>query len=418
MGHDLLKTLFVTGCIPFELSRDTHGVFQRMRMMLQSAEAASNNIQALFLAATEKAEDPENLEQVNEWLKKQLGSKIDVQILKVQFRPSRTNYLPFRMGAYFGHSPLRTLTKESIDSLSKHVSSLNPNLIVAHRIETFRAIRLASPDSEIPIIFDLDDIEHLAFARSVLSPPHYRSKLIRLAHVPPLLVEELKALRKCQQIYVCSDIDNAKLKHWGFNSSVVTIPNGVTKPIISNKVLSRASSPEVLFVGMLEYPPNAIGIDWFLKNVWPLVSSKSPAARLKIIGKGGGQLSIPHSVRSSVIVHGFVDSLAEMYARSHVAICPLLSGGGTRIKIIEAASHRTPMVSTHVGAEGLAFEDGRSIKLADSPVDFANAVVDIITNPNLSREMGNSAYSVFESLYDRETIMTKIIRTMKEVPTK
>lgn len=396
------------------MSKDSHGIFQRMRMMLKAAEAASDNIQALFLTDGHQAENAEHLNQVREWLANHFGPKIDVQIRKIQFRPGITSSLPFRLGDYFGLPPLKTLTQPSLVLLSEHVSALKPDLIVAHRLEMFRAIRMATPSTRIPIDFDLDDIEHLAFARSVLSPPHYRSKPIRLAHVLPVLIEELKALRQCRHVYVCSDVDNAKLRRWAPNSGVITIPNGVAKPTNVDKVLSGASSLEVLFVGVLEYPPNAIGMDWFLNNVWPLVISELPAARLNIVGKGGNLLIIPDSVKSSIVVHGFVDSLAAMYQTAKVAICPLLSGGGTRIKIIEAASYRTPMVSTHVGAEGLAFENGKSINLADTPEEFAAAIIKTLANQSHSRALGEAAYSVFENLYERDRIVRKITQSMTQ----
>jgi len=413
MSNDQITTLFVTGFVPFELSKDSHGVFQRMRMMVLSAMAASAHVQALFLTKGESEQDLAKTERAREWVEKQLGFGIEVQIRRVAFQPTVTNRLPFGLGDYFGPSPLRTLTRESIDSLSEMITAFTPDLIVAHRLEMFRAVRMATTNARIPIVFDLDDIEHLAFARSVRSPPHYPTKPIQLAHVLPLLLEELRALRQCQGLYVCSDVDKAKLNRWAPNARVTTIPNGAATPLQTDKAMRNRTSCEVLFVGLLEYSPNAVGMEWFLRNVWPLVISEAPTARLNIVGRGGSALNIPDDLKQSVDIHGFVDFLEAMYQKAGVAICPLLSGGGTRIKIIEAASHKIPTVSTRVGAEGLEFENGKSIILADEPEQFAKAVVKLLGDQSLSQKLGEAAFSVFENLYDREKIMQQITQSMR-----
>jgi glycosyltransferase involved in cell wall biosynthesis len=86
----------------------------------------------------------------------------------------------------------------------------------------------------------------------------------------------------------------------------------------------------------------------------------------------------------------------------------LPSGGGTRIKIIDAAASQVPTVATSIGAEGLAFEDGKSIALRDPPRAFADAVIELLTNQNAAERMAQEAFSAFTPTYEKTKVVDKV----------
>ena len=411
----LPRLLFVTWYLPREIASDSHGVFQRMKMMIKACSLGSSSVQVLFLTTHQNAAEQANIDQVRAWVTKSVGAEVDTAVMTVQVRKTVVNQLSRGIGDYFGPSPIRTLNLESREALERRISAYKPDLIFAHRLESFRAARMACAGRPIPILLDLDDIEHLAHTRTVLAPPHYRTKRLQLAHVPGLWMEERRALKLCSNVLVCSDLDQNKLQQMIKQAQVSTIPNACDIPSDLADTPLEERKLDVLFVGMLHYAPNSNGMKWFLQSVWPLVRDRVPTARLQIVGRGGEELPVPKALADSVCVHGFVDSLSAMYRASRVAICPLHSGGGTRIKIIEAAAYQVPTVATTIGAEGLAFEDGKSILLRDSPMAFAEAVIQLLSDQKAAQRMAGEAFKAFKLNYERQAVIAKVAKLISQV---
>lgn len=124
-----------------------------------------------------------------------------------------------------------------------------------------------------------------------------------------------------------------------------------------------------------EYPPNRQGRQWFGRRVWPALSKEFPSLEWRLIGKGA------HPVEDAV----------EELARAQVAVVPILSGSGTRLKILEAWAAGTPVVSTTLGAEGLECEPRRHLLIADRPGEFRQAISGLLLDPDLRQRLRVSA---------------------------
>ncbi len=109
--------------------------------------------------------------------------------------------------------------------------------------------------------------------------------------------------------------------------------------------------------------PHIEAAERLVTRIFPLVKRKLPEARLLIAGKASDSLPSRRTTPENVEYLGYVPDLDGLYANTRIVCCPMLNGGGTRIKLIEAAAYARPMVSTRIGAEGLDFENGREILL-------------------------------------------------------
>jgi glycosyltransferase involved in cell wall biosynthesis len=146
-------------------------------------------------------------------------------------------------------------------------------------------------------------------------------------------------------------------------------------------------------VGKFDYEPNRDGVLWFVKNVWPLILEKIPAARLRLVGAGTDQEN--WAAHKNIEALGFVaDGTGEM-ATWTLSIVPVLTGGGTRIKIVEAFSRRCPVVTTTPGAYGYEVTDGRELFLADDAKTFAEKCLRLLANPALAETMTATASEKF-----------------------
>ncbi|HSM57665.1 MAG TPA: glycosyltransferase family 4 protein [Candidatus Sulfomarinibacteraceae bacterium] len=187
-----------------------------------------------------------------------------------------------------------------------------------------------------------------------------------------------------------------------------------SKPPISRK----ANACRVTFLGGLHWPPNAEGVTWFWEDVWPTVRRTAPEAILTVIGKDPPP-PLAHAADSDPTIHvtGYVDDPLPYLQETAAFIVPLSAGGGMRVKIIDAWSWALPIVSTRIGAEGVRYEDGHNLLIADQAHDFAAAIMRLLQQPQLAGALaGNgratvtehydwrAVYRAWDAIYDTSTL--------------
>ena len=170
-------------------------------------------------------------------------------------------------------------------------------------------------------------------------------------------------------------------------------PNDGVLPICGDpeSIAPIARAPNarrVTFLGGLHYPPNAQGVLWFAREIFPLVLREAPDAVLTVIGKQPpAELAALDIPPGNLEITGYVADPMPYLMETGVFIVPLLAGGGMRVKIIDGWTWGLPIVSTHIGAEGTAAMHGENILLANEPAPFARAVVELLTNPQLNESI-------------------------------
>lgn len=159
---------------------------------------------------------------------------------------------------------------------------------------------------------------------------------------------------------------------------------------------------DMLWMGGFGWYPNAEGVLWFVREVFPLISARLEQARIRLHFLGG---SPPDELRAiddgkHVFVHGFMPSIDQLLKSVHLLIVPLLSGGGVRVKILEAMSQGIPVLSTTKGCEGLGAQDGRDILIRDQPQAFADALLSLAGDRELRKRLAENARALLRERYD------------------
>ena len=148
--------------------------------------------------------------------------------------------------------------------------------------------------------------------------------------------------------------------------------------------------PIVYHLGSMDWRPNIQGVNWFLREVLPILIAKCPEIKVKLAGK-----KMPkefYKVQSeNVVVDGEVDCAVSYVEDKSILIVPLLSGSGIRVKIIEAMAMGKSIVSTSLGAQGINYTDGKNILIADSPESFASAIIKSYDSLKLRKELSKNA---------------------------
>jgi polysaccharide biosynthesis protein PslH len=188
------------------------------------------------------------------------------------------------------------------------------------------------------------------------------------------------------------------------------IPNAL--PLDSYTGFQKHVDPAALvFAGALSFQPNWEGALWLVEKALPLIHAEVPEARLTILGNPGGRI-LP--VRRNVTVAGEVPDVRPVVANSTLSVVPILSGGGTRLKILESMAIGTPVVTTSKGCEGLAVEAGREMLVADTPESFAAAVVSLLRDPDARQRLAAAAHRCFAANYDWNLMESRFLRLVEE----
>ena len=168
----------------------------------------------------------------------------------------------------------------------------------------------------------------------------------------------------------------------------------------------------------MNWRPNEDCVQYFVNDILPLLVNEEPEVQAVFVGQKPSSELLKLNAMPTVHVVGRVNDVRPYIERGSVYIVPLRIGGGTRLKIIEAMAMKKAVVSTTVGAEGLDVTDGEDIMLADSPEDFAQAVLALLRDPERCRTLGEAARSLVESRYGWDTLADKLTLFAQElVPT-
>jgi len=183
------------------------------------------------------------------------------------------------------------------------------------------------------------------------------------------------------------------------------IPNGVS--LASYREVQENPQPgKLIYTGALTFEPNFQAMEWFSSQVLPKVKQSNPQVQLVITGNHGGR-KLTDDANISLV--GYVDDIRPMIASAWISIAPIFSGGGTRLKILEAFGLRTPVIATSKGAEGLEVQHERHLLIADSAQAFAHETTRLLNDEDLRYELTSNAYQLAREKYDWQVIMPKFL---------
>ena len=223
-----------------------------------------------------------------------------------------------------------------------------------------------------------------------------------------MVAYEKRASEKCDGVVAVSDED-AKVfrQEFGLKNVLGAVPTGVDVSYFATKKESRKPR-SLVFLGSMDWMPNIDAVNFFTAEIWPLVKKQFPETTFTIVGRNP-----PESVQQlaktddKIRVTGTVADVRPFVNGSEVMIVPLRVGGGTRIKIFEGMASAIPVISTRVGAEGLPVKDRENIFLADSPLEFSQAICEAFQKPELRDAIGKTGQNLVREQFGWEAV-TKI----------
>jgi glycosyltransferase involved in cell wall biosynthesis len=265
----------------------------------------------------------------------------------------------------------------------------------------------------IPTVLFQHNCESLLWRRQAQFESNWLKRIAFKLEAAKMSSYEPTALRRFHHIIAVSEEDRREMMRFTEGSRISVVPTGVDLRLYQGHEEGNAEPPVVVFTGSMDWEANIDGVEYFCREVWPLVQAKQPHARFRIVGRD------PHPrVRKlacdSVEVTGTVPSVVKHLREAIALVVPLRIGGGTRLKIYEAMAMGKAVVSTSVGAEGLDVHDGRDILLGDDAETFANGLIRLLGDGQLRQALGTAAART-AAQYDWPTIADRFADVLERV---
>ncbi len=397
-----MKILFLAPRLP--LPADTGGKIRTINILKQLTKFARVHLACFSFEADDGA-----------WSQKLTSAGIPVSLVKLKepkFNEKLTGVLfdqiPYTMAKYLSGSMRELLQKlataEKFDAV--HVDHLH----MAHYREIF---------SGTPCVLDEHNVEYLITQRCAEVEKNPIKKKVYADQARKLKEFEAGKVQGFDRCLAVSEDDKKVLETIsGGNVRCAVVPNGVDTDFFRASVIGESGSKEdcVVFTGSMDWWPNDDAVVYFAREILPLIWKDNSGMKFFIVGKSPTAAVKELAVRENrIIVTGRVDDVRPLMDKAKVFVVPIRVGGGTRLKILEAMSMGKPVVSTTLGAEGIASTDGHDIIIADEPAGFAAAVVALFANDERRDQIGQEARKLVCERYDWHFVGKKLESTYREL---
>jgi glycosyltransferase involved in cell wall biosynthesis len=274
----------------------------------------------------------------------------------------------------------------------------------------------------------------LASLRAGLRPPtqlrDLRSNAVGIAGGTYSLVQwrklkryERLVMRHCDAVLAVADEDRGTLLRLAPEAAIGVVPNGVDTAYFSRAALAlnrvgplAFSAPTLVFSGTLDFRPNVDAVTWFVREVLPRVRARRPDVRLLVVGKRPALVLQQLADQGALLLTGEVPDARPYLAGAAVYVVPMRIGGGVRLKLLEALALELPVVSTGMGAEGVAgLRPGEHCLVADDPASFAEQILRLVHDPALGARLGAAGRALVREHYDWSAIVPRLEALYQEI---
>lgn len=269
--------------------------------------------------------------------------------------------------------------------------------------------------AQIKIILDQHNIEYEVLYRTYLHEPLSLRKWYNWRESRLVKQAEIRLCQRADAVVMTSERELAAMQQLLPGQTIAVVPNGVDIDYFNGDASAQEQEHALVFTGSMEYYPNIEAVLFFARTCWPRIRAALPDATWQIVGKNPRPEVQKLARLPGVTVTGSVADVRPYFTRAAVAVVPLLVGGGTRLKILEAMAMRTPVVATSLGCEGLAVEHGTHLLVADGPEAFAHSVIELLTHPERRQALIAAGRALVEAEYGWEACGRRLQRVVEEV---
>lgn len=301
-------------------------------------------------------------------------------------------------------------SEEMFNDISMLTSKNNIDLII---IDHPQMLVNCDMNNNIPKVLTQHNIEFLAFESMYNKNNNMIKKFI--------YKRECKLMQKYEEYYYKNNIingysfisqeDKEYFENKYNNNSTILIPPGLN---YIEKEYKKKQGYNIVFTGKMDYEPNIQAMRWFCEEIFPKIQKEILDVKLYIVGKKPTDY-IKKLKNENIIVTGEVDSVEEYLKLANVVIVPLLSGGGVKIKLIEALQFRNIVITTSKGVEGTKFTNNNELLISDDVDEFAKYCIDVLKKPEKYKDYIQKSIECIEENYLWSSIGSKYEQFLNEI---
>jgi glycosyltransferase involved in cell wall biosynthesis len=250
-------------------------------------------------------------------------------------------------------------------------------------------------------------LQRTIFQAELRNPLRLHGALYSMAQWSKLGTYERVMMNETDAVIAVSTADAAKLR--GRHVTPEIVPNGVDTAALPFRSRSPGGNT-LLFVGTMDYRPNADAAGWLVHRILPAIRNARPDLRVRLVGRGAERFRA-----DGVDAIGYVDDMRPELDGADVMLAPLRMGGGTRFKVLEAMAVGMPVVATPLGMQGIDAEPDRDALVARTADDFIAAVERVLADHALAERLARNARKLVEARYDWSVIAPKYLALLSKV---
>lgn len=224
--------------------------------------------------------------------------------------------------------------------------------------------------------------------------------------------------RVCPQFdlnITCSNLDSERLKAVVPDVTVAEVPNGVDTEYFQSRG-EPESACSLVFAGNLSWYPNAAAMLFFAERVWPALKGKLPKVTMDVIGGNPPPALLALAEQDKDFrVHGFVSDVRPYIGAASLYVCPIMDGGGTKLKILDALAMGKPIVAHPTACEGIGVRDGHDVIFAREPDEFVQSIAMLLGSSRRRKQMSSNARFLAESAYSYAFIGRKLVGELEKL---
>lgn len=226
---------------------------------------------------------------------------------------------------------------------------------------------------------------------------------------------ELKLINQYDGIAAIAPTDKELYQALGCTVPITVIPFGLKLETESKEETATKTDLKCYHLGAMDWQPNIEGVKWLVEEVWPLVIAQAPNASLHLAGRKFNT-NTHYSFQKNVIIHGAVEDAGQFEGDKDILLVPIHSGGGLRIKTLIAMNKGKAVVSTSVGLQGIEqARHNQEVIIANSKEQFADGILALYQNPNLSKQLGNNAKSLAQTTYSQHRVIKNLLDHIAQI---
>lgn len=258
---------------------------------------------------------------------------------------------------------------------------------------------------DVPVVLNHHNFEsEMLRSRAQREASWIKSRYYQL-EADRLLKSENEYCQKVDLNLTCSDDDAELMKKMTVRDNFLPIPNGVDTSYFYPNHSVQIHDKSIVIVGGLSWYPNKEAVEYFIREIWPLIKTQIPGVTVDIVGRGPTRemLSLAE-IDERVFVHGFVDDVREYLWRSHFYLCPIRTGGGTKLKILDALATGSCIIADPFSCKGIEVTDGKNVLFAKYPQDYVDQLKRLIDDPECQSRLRQSGPKLIRELYSYNRI--------------